>query len=123
MTNLHPTMASALEPFYQAIGAINPATDPAPKPSAPSTPPAPKHPVERHYWTVKGQRLPDLAIDVIFYPRSYGRRDEWGQLTDPDDPAGCEIQAVWLGHYDIFPLMSEELLSEIESDFMAGREC
>ena len=116
MTNLHPTMASALDPFFQAIGA----TDPAPKPSAP---PAPKYPVERHYWTVKGQRLPDLAVDVIFYPRSYGRRDEWGQIMDPDYPAGCEIQAVWLGHYDIFPLMSEELLSQIESDFMAGREC
>ena len=117
MSNLHPTMASALEPFYQAIGAMNPASDPAPKPSAP------KHPVERHYWTVKGQRLPDLAVDVIFYPRSYGRRDEWGQAMDPDYPASCEIQAVWLGHYDIFPLMSEELLSQIEADFMAGREC
>ena len=116
MTNLHPTLAQALDPFFQAIGA----TDSAPKPSAP---PAPKYPVERLYWTVKGQRLPDLAIDVIFYPRSYGRRDEWGQIMDPDYPAGCEIQAVWLGHYDIYPLMSEELLSEIESDFMAGREC
>ena len=116
MTNLHPTLAQALDPFFQAIGAA----DPAPKPSAP---PAPKYPVERHYWTVKGQRLPDLAVDVIFYPRSYGRRDEWGQLSDPDYPAGCEIQAVWLGHHDIFPLMSEELLSQIEADFMAGREC
>ena len=119
MTNLHPTMASALEPFYQAIGAA----DPAPKPTAPNTPPAPRRPVERHYWTPPGKGLPDLAIDVIFYPRSYGRRDEWGQAMDPDYPASCEIQAVWLGHYDIFSLLSDSLLTDIEADLMAAREC
>ena len=120
MSNLHPTMASARDPFFQAIGAINPASDPEP---APSTPPAPKHPVERYYWTPQGKGLPDLAIDVIFYPRSYGRRDEWGQIMDPDYPAGCEIQAVWLGHYDIFSLLSDSLLTDIEGDLMAAREC
>ena len=119
MSNLHPTMTQALAPFFQAIGAA----DPAPIAQAqPASPPAPKRPVERHYWTSPAKGLPDLAVDVIFFPVTYGRRDEWGQMMDPDYPAGAEVQAVWLGHYDIYSLLSDSLLSEIEADLMKARE-
>lgn len=118
MSNLHPTMSQALEPFFQAIGAV----DPTPRLSpAPDNPPAAKRPVERHYWTPPGQGLPDLAVDVIYYPRQYGRRED-GLQMDPDYAACCEVQAVWLGRHDIYSLLSDEVLDTIEAYLMAGRE-
>ena len=116
MSNLHPTIASALDPFFQAIGAA----DPAPKPIAPNTPPRKGH--ERGYWSPPGGRLPDLAVDYLSFSRQWGRRDEWGQMMEPDSPAGVEIQAVWLGQHDIYELLAEDVLSQLEAYFCPEKD-
>lgn len=108
-SNLHPTMAGALAPFFNAIGA----SDPLPAPKLPEL----RRGAKRESWRPPGGRLPDLIVDFIEYPAQLGRRDEIGQLMDPDYPAGVELQAVYAGALDIMELLSEQVLSEIEDYF------
>jgi hypothetical protein len=107
MSNLHPTIAQALEPFFQAIGAA----DPPDPPAQTDTPPPVKRPYRRVAWQTHGLTL---QADVYIYKATYGRRNERGQPMDPDTPAGAEVQSVWLGRHDISPLLSEEVLRSIE---------
>lgn len=113
MNNVHPTVAQALDPFYQAIGASQ---DPAPKADQP---PAPSAAFERE-WYSPGYGLPDLALDVFYYDADPGRYGSCGEPLEPSYSAGCEIQAVWLGKHDIMPLLSEEYLQMIEAQLMGG---
>lgn len=114
MSNLHPTITKALEPFFEIMGATeNPA--PIKNPALDFPPPRKGH--ERGYWSPPGGRLPDLAVDYLSFSRQWGRRDEWGQMMEPDSPAGVEIQAVWLGQHDIYELLAEDILSQLEAYF------
>lgn len=112
MSNLSPTIARALAPFHHAIGA----SDPAPAPTLPALKPG----VKREAWRPPGGRLPDLIVDFIEYPAQLGRRGDYGLRMDPDYPAGVEVQAVYAGALDIFELLSDQVLAEIEEYFLSA---
>ncbi len=107
--NVNPTIRDALAPFFDILGAADPL------PPANTLPLCPRG-LQRLDWPTEGylKRPDSLPVDVFYYGGSSGKRDTGGVPLEPDEPAGAEVQAVWLAGVDIAPLLSEALLSEIE---------
>ena len=122
MSNIHPTIEKALEPFFEIMGATEPPASVAPPANPALDFPYIQKGCIRGFWSAPGGRIPDLAVDYMTFSRQWGRRDEWGQPLEPDSPAAVEIQAVWLGRFDIYELLSEDVLSQLEAYFCPAQD-
>jgi hypothetical protein len=100
------TLKGAIDGFFEALGATQP------PPMAPP-PTKTKRGAERVHWC-PGGGLPDLVCDVYIYNPSPGRRGDYGQPMEPDEPAWAEVQAVYLNGCDIMALLSDSVLERIE---------
>lgn len=117
--NLHPAFNDIFDSFF-APGQAQAASPTMTAPHVKALPPV-TQPVERALWN-PGHDLPALIVDYINFPVTHGRRDEWGQMMDPDYPASCEIQAVWLAGHDIYPLLSDEVVESLERYFRPSQD-
>lgn len=121
-SHVHPTMTQVIDSFFQAVGAADTPATPGPAlAGAMDFPPLPKG-LKRERWTPPDGLLPDLVVDYLEWDAAPGKRDEWGQAVDPDYPAGVEIQAVWIGPYDIYLLLADQIVDRIEKYLCPAEE-
>ena len=108
------SLAGALDGFFEALGATQTMANPKALPTL-------RRGFRRTLWSPPAwTKVPDLTIDYAVYDAQPGRRDDIGQLSDPEYPASAEVQAVYLGRVDIYGLLSEDILQAIETYCAAG---